>query len=737
MRKILFFLLFSMPLLHAQPINVIPKPSSVQMGRGVFAINFGQTLTTRGNDSRLEEIANEFRLTLSGEANTKINRGEFNPLGSNIVLEVAPSANKEAYTLTVQPNLITIKGQPEGIFWGTQTLRQLIRLENGVSIVPCLTIRDQPKFPWRGSMLDVSRHFFTVEYVKTYLDWLAYYKMNVFHWHLTDDQGWRIEIKKYPRLTEQAAWRTEADGSRYGGFYTQEQIKDVVDYARRLNITVVPEIEMPGHSQAAISAYPSLGCTGEQIPVGTIWGVMKDVYCVSKPETVSFIKDVLDEVITLFPSKFIHTGGDEVPKDRWKEHAPTQAFMQQKGIKNENELQSWFIKQIDEYVRSKGRQITGWDEILEGGLAKGATVQVWRDMAHAKTVARLGNKVVASPTSHAYIDAQPNNLPLQKVYSFNPIPAGLTAAQQRNIMGGEANIWTEHITTANFMPMVFPRILAMSEALWTTSAKSYPDFKRRLEAYHYSKMKGLGVNYGPEDKALMHINTSFDAATRNVQVNVEKNVASLSVHYTTDGSKPTLQSPEYTPDVRFDREGTYSVQAFFGDEAYLFPRTFTIKPHLAWGKSYTLKTPNSPKYTGTGASSLTDGVTGSADFHDGLSQGWEGENMEATLDLGASTAISDISAGFLQHTPSWILMPTSVTFSVSNDGKTWTTLGSVPTDVDPKNETYIRKDMHIAAPSGTQARYLRVAAQNASPLPAWHIGAGGKAWIFCDEITVK
>ena len=316
------------------------------------------------------------------------------------------------------------------MFWALQTLRQLMptAIETNSAktySIPIVSIVDEPIMTWRGSMLDCSRHFMPIHVVKKYIDMLSFYKLNTFHWHLTDDQGWRIEIKKYPELTQKAAWRTETDGSTHGGFYTQAQIKDIVKYAAKLNITVVPEIEMPWHSVAALAAYPNLSCTGGPFKVPTSFGVFQDVYCAGNEQTFTFLQDVLTEVMALFPSKYIHIGGDECPKERWKSCSKCQLRMKNEGLKDEHELQSYFIKRIQKFLTANEKNLTGWDEIMEGGLAKGATVQVWNDMALGKKAAQEGNYVISSPTSHCYFDGGQATLTTEKVYGFNPVPEGV------------------------------------------------------------------------------------------------------------------------------------------------------------------------------------------------------------------------------------------------------------------------------------------------------------------------
>jgi len=438
----------------------------------------------------------------------------------------ASISNPEGYKLNITPNKIEIKATTDqGAFYAVQSLRQLMppQLENSTYtnkkiVINCVSIEDEPNFKYRGMHLDVCRHMFPVEFIKKYIDALALLKMNTFHWHLTEDQGWRIEIKKYPKLQQVAAFRNETlvghagerpeqfDGKRYGGYYTQEQIKEVVKYAQDRFVTIIPEIEMPGHSQAAIAAYPELGCSTEPAEVATTWGVFEHIYC-TKDETFEFLEGVLDEVMELFPSTYIHIGGDEAPKAQWKKCPTCQKRTKDEGLKDEHELQSYFITRIEKYLNSKGRQIIGWDEILEGGLAPNATVMSWRGIDGAIEAAKQHHNVILTPGSHCYFDHyQSKNedeplaiggfTTLEKVYSFNPIPDELTKEESKYVLGAQGNVWTEYILDSKHVEyMVFPRILAMSEVDWSKPKnKNYEDFVSRVENFS-KRMDALDINY--------------------------------------------------------------------------------------------------------------------------------------------------------------------------------------------------------------------------------------------------
>ncbi|MFI5134969.1 MAG: beta-N-acetylhexosaminidase, partial [Chitinophagales bacterium] len=428
---------------------------------------------------------------------------------------------KEGYELSVLKNEIKITAKDgAGLFYGLQSLEQLFpNKQTSKFKIPCCEIKDYPRYAWRGMMLDVSRHFFSKEEVEQFIDYLAAYKLNTFHWHLTDDQGWRIEIKKYPQLTEVGAWRSgtliglyslhpQFDSIRHGGYYTQDDIREVVAYAQKRFINIVPEIEMPGHSTAALAAYPQLACSGDHFEVEKNWGEFKDVLCPT-PETISFMEDVLSEVMDLFPSKYIHIGGDECPKDRWKESNYCQQLMKQQQLKNENQLQSYFTQQIEKFVNTRGRIIIGWDEILDGGISPHATIMSWRGTNGGIAAAQQKHFAVMTPTDFLYFDryqakdttleplAIGGYLPLDSVYHYEPTPAQLSTDEKKFILGAQANLWTEYIPDFKHVQyMIFPRMCALSEICWSPEEKkNYDDFKNRVIQNQFPRFDLWGVNY--------------------------------------------------------------------------------------------------------------------------------------------------------------------------------------------------------------------------------------------------
>ncbi|KAF0142963.1 MAG: hexosaminidase [Stygiobacter sp.] len=569
--KIMLLILLSFFIsISAQVANsIVPKPVSVEIQKGNFFINSETKIRVEPNEE-MQSLGDLLASAINGKLGTKVfatSQMTRDIPKSLIQLEINKEIQQtEAYSISVKPNLIKISaGSGNGLFYGIQSLFQLFPLEvKGKSFsIQCVNIKDEPRFGWRGVHLDVCRHFYPVEFVKKYIDVLAMYKMNTFHWHLTEDQGWRIEIKKYPKLTEIGSMRKETmkDGKPHGGFYTQEQIKEVVEYARQRYITVVPEIEMPGHSQAALAAYPEYSCTGGPFEVGTTWGVIEDVYCAGNDKTFDFLEDVLTEVMALFPSQIIHIGGDECPKTRWKACDKCQARIKTLGLKDEHELQSYFIQRIEKFVNSKGKKIIGWDEILEGGLAPNAAVMSWRGINGGIAAAKAKHFAVMSPGTHCYFDhyqglfnepkAIGGHTTLEKVYSYEPVPEALNEEEATYIMGAQANLWTEYIETTDYLEyMLLPRMLALSEVVWSTKAsRDLKDFLERMK-FQYDYL--LTNNYNFRIPAPTESGERFIKHTD--KVSLASPIAGSKIFFTTDNSEPTTNSLLYkTPIVVKDQ----------------------------------------------------------------------------------------------------------------------------------------------------------------------------------------
>lgn len=547
-------------------LPLIPHPAEVVEGAGEWTMGPETVLAVSGGDDATR-VVDAWAGSVRGATGWALDivSGTEAPARAIRVSLTGGDDDPEGYRLDVSPGGVALSAAtPAGIFYGLQTLSQLLPDAGGGATLalPAVEIRDRPRFPYRGMHLDVGRHFFGPEFVKRYIDLLARYKINRFHWHLTEDQGWRIEIDRYPRLTEVAAYRAETmvekhfdpyvgDGRPYGGYYTQEEIRDVVAYARDRFVTIVPEIELPGHSSAAVAAYPELGCTDDPVEVATTWGVFDDIYC-PKEETFTFLENVLTEVMELFPGEYVHIGGDEAPKTRWKESPLAQEVMAREGLADEHELQSWFIRRIEGFLNEHGRRLIGWDEILEGGLAETATVMSWRGTSGGIEAARLGRDVIMTPYSHLYFDyyqGDPEDeplaiggyLPLETVYGFEPIPDELDEAEARHILGAQANVWTEYIPTEEHVEyMAFPRALALAEMVWSPAGlRTWDGFAARLPR-RLAELDRLGVNYRIPDVFGVGPDRVADSATEILEVG---SPAPGAVHYTLDGSDPTGASP--------------------------------------------------------------------------------------------------------------------------------------------------------------------------------------------------
>jgi hexosaminidase len=508
------------------PMAIIPRPVKLETGDGVFTLTSSTVISSAPETSPSARVLADMLDQPTG-FNLETTNGA--PVrGSCIRLEAAPpdaTLGNEGYTLEVTPKDVLIRAKgAAGFFYAFETLRQLLppqaladQPQEGVAwTMPCVKIEDYPRFAWRGLMLDVARHFESPEFVKDLLDVMAFYKLNVFHWHLTDDQGWRIEIKRYPKLMEIGSRRSQTgnDKTPHSGFYTQAEIRDIVAYAQARNITIVPEIEMPGHSVAALAAYPELSCRGGPFKVAQTWGVMHDVYCAGNETTFIFLENVLTEILDLFPGKYVHIGGDECPKDRWRECAKCQARIKAEGLKDEDELQSYFISRISRFLVSKGRRPVGWDEILEGGLPEGTTVMSWHEDSGAIAAADAGHDAVMAPESQTYFDyyqsrdiaheprASDGYLPLQAVYDFEVLPEELKGDEAAHILGGQAQLWGEYMpNAAQVMYMAFPRATALAETLWTPACeKDYADFMARLQM-HRAKLDAMKIHYHPFENA--------------------------------------------------------------------------------------------------------------------------------------------------------------------------------------------------------------------------------------------
>ncbi|MBK8362860.1 MAG: family 20 glycosylhydrolase [Bacteroidetes bacterium] len=734
-------------------LPLIPLPEKLIIGNGNFEINESTVLFSH-DENALKDlnflqsyIVDRYNITLKATIGSSQKRSVFVKRNS--------SMKPDEYTLNVDSMNIKIEGGTgAGVFYGIQTLIQLLPAGRTTKLsVAAVEISDQPRFSWRGMHLDVCRHFFTVKEVKKYLDYLAMYKMNVFHWHLTDDQGWRIEIKKYPKLTEIGGYRNGTlighysetperyDTIRYGGFYTQDEIKDVIEYAGTRHIQIVPEIEMPGHALAALAAYPMLACTPGPFEVGKSWGVFKDVFCPSEL-TFNFLQDVLTEVSELFPGKYIHIGGDECPKDRWKESSFCQELMKKEGLKDEHELQSYFVQRMGKFLQTKNKKLIGWDEILEGGIAEDATIMSWRGYAGGVTAAKQKHDVVMTPTAYCYFDyyqsASPNEplaiggyLPLNMVYRFEPVADVLTADESKYILGTQGNIWTEYIDTWKKLEyMAMPRMAALAEVAWTKKElKDYDGFARRLSS-HTKLLSFLNVNYS---KAFYDISTRVTPnGSRGINVELLCNYPNGQIHYTTNMSEPNATSPVYTSKFNFDQSMMLKAALFEGRQmkGNVFSQKYLV--NYATGKEVTLKDQPDPEYSKGGAFTLVNGIVGNLPWNGNDWLGFQKTGMDATIDLEIVREITQVNVDVLNDSVSWIYPPASIEVLVSEDNIEFASVGKLNSDEIKKSGRLT--SLKFAKRS---ARYVKVIATTKGKIEAGAPGAGNDAWIMVDEIQVN
>ncbi|RIV19305.1 beta-N-acetylhexosaminidase [Fibrisoma montanum] len=791
---LLFLLLLSTCSGFTQPDNqytIIPRPAQLQPRPGQFTVGPTTTIMVPFAQAALKTIADNFarQLNQSGGLSVPVRNVNKMALPGNLI-QFVPSTDKalgdEAYRLDITDKVITIEArQPKGFFYAVQTLYQLLPPSvlgrggqsmgqsagtmqapaptpnaPGPLLIPACRIEDQPRYVYRGMHLDVCRHFFPVSFIKKYLDLMALHKFNTFHWHLTDDQGWRIEIKKYPKLTQVGAQRRETivghydeydpqvfDGKPYGGYYTQDEVREVVQYAAARHINVIPEIEMPGHSLAALAAYPELGCsTLGSYQVATKWGVFEDVFCPYE-KTFSVLQDVLTEVMALFPGPYIHIGGDECPKSTWRKSPYAQQLIKREKLKNENQLQSWFITRIDKFVTSKGRKVIGWDEILEGGLSPNAAVMSWRGTKGGIEAARQRHDVVMTPGTFCYFDhyqADPGQeptafgglIPLSLVYSYNPTPAELNAEQAKHILGAQGNVWTEYMQDSAYVEyMVWPRAAALAEVVWTPLAqKDYPDFTRRL-ATHFKRLEAMGANYA---RSLYNVTaTTTVTPAGQLSLSLSTGVSVPAIRYTTDGSVPSGESPRYTAPITLAKTTTIRAVAFTDSATMNGPMGRNLqKEYLlskATGKSYTLLAPATKGRPDR--NNLTDGVLGSMGGYELMDVVSFAGNFSAVVDLGQSQPIQSVAVGFVKYTARNLCLPAQVAIAVSDDGQTFRPVGTFRSNAAEGGKRGIVRLPFDFAP--TTARYVRITAQNIGRVPAGLRNPGKPAQLAVDEIEVK
>ncbi|WP_293946214.1 MULTISPECIES: beta-N-acetylhexosaminidase [unclassified Sphingobacterium] len=725
--------------------DIIPKPSRVTVATGIYNIPAQLSVIVSDDFQAAAQLLTEHP-AIKGLTLEVLKKNKKAPKEGFRIIKAVDTDNlsKNAYSIQIDEKGLLLKAwdTPQAIN-GIYTLIQLGYLQTDPSQIAFATIVDEPRFSYRGLHLDVSRHFMPLSFVKKYIDIMAIYKFNNFHWHLTDGAGWRLEIKKYPELTQKAGWRTHAhwkdwwnNGRQYvekgnpnasGGFYTQEEARELVDYAARKGINVIPEIEMPGHSEEVLAVYPELSCSGKPYSQGE--------FCIGNEKTFEFLKNVLDEVLTIFPSQYIHIGGDEAEKKHWEKCPKDQALMQKEGLKSVDELQSYAIKQMDLYLQSKGRKLIGWDEILQGGLTEGATVMSWRGEDGGINAANAGHDVIMTPGSHLYFDSyqtdprtQPEAiggyLTLDKVYAYDPIPNAIQGDKAKHILGAQANIWTEYVpTTEHVEYMVFPRALALSEVNWTNKdAKSWPDFQRRLQS-HYKLMQELNLNYYRPSFNVAYT-ASYNAIKNNNKITLTtEQLKTDQIRYTIDGSEPTIQSTPYTGPFELSATGHINA-AYFQDSIKIGPTlSFNIDIHRAIGKKVTYNTQWSG-YPAQKDSTLTNGIMGGLSYHDGQWQGFTSP-IDVVVDLERREEIHLVAMNFMQMIGPGVYMPGEMEVLVSDNGRTFRSIGTVKNDVSDNESKLTFKRFELKLDKVQQARYIKVKASNPK-----------KGYLFTDEIIV-
>ena len=755
---------------HDPQIAIVPYPNHLETGRGTYRVTDRPVTCDSRTDERTQRAVVGFaaRLaTVTGGTNPVTVADEVPASGIRFVTDESLPA--EGYELNVDGEGIEVRAsQFPGFLYALQSLEQLLPAAvygtepapDAAWEVPCVKIADAPRFAYRGMHLDVARHFFSVDEVKRYIDVMAIHKLNTLHWHLTDDQGWRIEIKRYPELTAVGSIRKATvvrkewgtyDGTPYGGFYTQDEIRDVVKYAADRGVTVIPEIDLPGHMLAALTAYPELGCTGGPYEVWGRWGVADDVLCPGREKTFEFLEGVLTEVMELFPSEYIHIGGDECPKVRWEKCPRCQAKIRQLGLKDDGEhtaehyLQSYVTDRIGKFLAQHGRRIIGWDEILEGRAPSDAVVMSWRGSEGGIAAAKLGHDVIMTPNSHFYFDyyqsldtdGEPfgigGYIPMEQVYSYDPAFPELTPEQQKHILGVQANLWTEYVLSDEHLEyMLLPRLAALSEVQWCLPETK--DWNRFIGSFRMDKIYSqLGYEFA---KHIFGVTAAYavDPEKGGVVMTLTTQ-GGAPIRYTLDGSDPTASSPLYKAPVTIGESCTFKAAALReGMQTPVYTRKFDF--NKATGRRIALNAAPTLKYTYGGASLLVDGYRGGPVYSNGAWIGFLNEPLDVTIDMQGAKPYSAVTVESLVEKGEWVFPPSSVGVYLSDDGREFTeaALMSVPQETAGSPDGV--KPFKVLFPE-TSARYLRVVARTVDPIPAWHGAAGQKAHMFVDEIIVE
>lgn len=746
--------------------EIIPKPLDVNCkGDASFLLKDGVAVIYPENNQKMQDNAEFLVDYVERQTGVKLTSYAGMPVDGAICLTLDLSDdNAEAYKLIVNDKRVCISGASEaGVFYGIQTLRKSLPVAQDINVnLSAVEIYDKPRFAYRGAMLDVARHFYTVDEVKTFIDMLALHNINRFHWHLTDDQGWRIEIKKYPKLMSVASERKETvvgrwysgiyDGKPYGGYYTQDELRDVIDYAAKRHITIIPEVDLPGHMQAALTAYPELGCTGGPYEVRTIWGVSQDVLCVGNDFTLQFVKDVLSEVADIFPSEYIHIGGDECPKVRWEKCPKCQERIKSLGLKSdakhtkEQRLQSYMIQEAAKYLKEKGKRIIGWTEILEGGLVPDATLMSWIGESGGIEAAHQHHDVIMTPNTYLYFDYYQSKkvedeplaiggyLPIEKTYNYEPMPKELTKEEQQYIKGVQANLWTEYIPVfSQVQYMVLPRLGAAAEVQWTDpSKKDYKDFLRRVP-HLVAVYDCYGWNYATH---VYDVNVDMKADTVNHVLNVQlSTMADDPIYYTLDGQDPTEKSLKYTKPFTIDQSVVLKTMAVHPDRTSKIS-VDTIRFNKATLKPVVLLQPNESRFSPDGPVVLVDGRNGNHSFDTGAWLAVAGNDLEAVINMQAETILSSASVHVYVRKDAWLFDARGFSVSVSSDNKNYKEVASQEYKQMQESDSDGIVE-HELSFDPCKATYVKIKVISEKSMPDWHWDAGKAPFLLVDEIILN
>lgn len=746
--------------------EIIPKPLDVNCkGDASFLLKDGVAVIYPENNQKMQDNAEFLVDYVERQTGVKLTSHAGMPVDGAICLTLDLSDdNAEAYKLIVNDKRVCISGASEaGVFYGIQTLRKSLPVAQDINVnLSAVEIYDKPRFAYRGAMLDVARHFYTVDEVKTFIDMLALHNINRFHWHLTDDQGWRIEIKKYPKLMSVASERKETvvgrwysgiyDGKPYGGYYTQDELRDVIDYAAKRHITIIPEVDLPGHMQAALTAYPELGCTGGPYEVRTIWGVSQDVLCVGNDFTLQFVKDVLSEVADIFPSEYIHIGGDECPKVRWEKCPKCQERIKSLGLKSdakhtkEQRLQSYMIQEAAKYLKEKGKRIIGWTEILEGGLVPDATLMSWIGESGGIEAAHQHHDVIMTPNTYLYFDYYQSKkvedeplaiggyLPIEKTYNYEPMPKELTEEEQQYIKGVQANLWTEYIPVfSQVQYMVLPRLGAAAEVQWTDpSKKDYKDFLRRVP-HLVAVYDCYGWNYATH---VYDVNVDMKADTVNHVLNVQlSTMADDPIYYTLDGQDPTEKSLKYTKPFTIDQSVVLKTMAVHPDRTSKIS-VDTIRFNKATLKPVVLLQSNESRFSPDGPVVLVDGRNGNHSFDTGAWLAVAGNDLEAVINMQAETILSSASIHVYVRKDAWLFDARGFSVSVSSDNKNYKEVASQEYKQMQESDSdgIIEHELSF---DPCKATYVKIKVISEKSMPDWHWDAGKAPFLLVDEIILN